>query len=225
MRSSATPPAGTQCADVAYADDTALLSNDIQRLQYSLDRLIMRAQMYGLEPNWGKTVHLQIRHNSDIFTPQGAPVKVVSSAVYLGSLLREDGNTGASIARRVGEARGAFESLKTVWKHANITRQRKLYLFNACVVTKLTYSLEALCLRQADRDKIDAFQAQCLRKIFGVPHSMISRVSNEAVRNMSRHHKISSRVLYNQLVYFDKLASASDTNLLRSYVCQKGSSA
>eukprot|EP00959_Pyramimonas_sp_CCMP1952_P227866 4764695-Pyramimonas_sp.AAC.1 len=69
--------------------------------------------MYCLEPNRGETVRLQIRHTSDIFTPQGALVKVVSSAVYLGSLLLEDGNAGASIAWKVGEACGAFESLKT----------------------------------------------------------------------------------------------------------------
>eukprot|EP00959_Pyramimonas_sp_CCMP1952_P372708 7804671-Pyramimonas_sp.AAC.1 len=42
-------------ADVAYADDTALVSNDVARLQFSLDRLIFRARMYGLEPNWDKT--------------------------------------------------------------------------------------------------------------------------------------------------------------------------
>ena len=180
--------------------------------------------MYGLEPNWEKTLHLQIRHNGDIFTPQGTPVKVVTSAVYLGSLLRADGRTGASTARRIGEARATFDSLKTVWKHANITRQRKLYIFNACVATKLTYSLEALCLRQADRDKLDAFQAQCLRKIFGIPRSMFSHVSNEAVRTISRQSWISLHVLSSQLVYFDKLKMAPNTSLVRSFVFQNESS-
>eukprot|EP00959_Pyramimonas_sp_CCMP1952_P122461 2560078-Pyramimonas_sp.AAC.1 len=73
--------------------------------------------------------------------PQGAPVKVVSSAVYLGRLLRAEGSTGASIAGRVGEARGAFDFLWIVWKRANITRQRKLDLFNACAVMKIDIQL------------------------------------------------------------------------------------
>eukprot|EP00959_Pyramimonas_sp_CCMP1952_P208850 4368503-Pyramimonas_sp.AAC.1 len=185
------PPAGTQCADVAPANHAS-------------------SSVRPGAPRWGKTVHMQIRHTSDAFTPQGAPVKIVSSAVYLGGLLREDEDTGASVARRVGEARGAFESWKTVWKHASITRQWNLYLFSARVVTQLTHSLEALCLRQTDRDKINAFQAHRLRKRSGVPHSMISRVSNEAVRNMSRQRKISLRVLYNQLIMADEGEAARD---------------
>ena len=69
------------CSDVAYADDTALVSNDMDRLQFFLDRLIFRARMYGLEPNWDKTVHLRIRHDMDIHTPQGMPLKTVTSTV------------------------------------------------------------------------------------------------------------------------------------------------
>ena len=110
------------CSDVAYADDTALVSNDMDRLQFFLDRLIFRARMYGLEPNWDKTVHLRIRHDMDIRTPQGMPLKTVTSAVYLGSLLRADGKTGASVARRVGEARASFDALQAVWRHANIRK-------------------------------------------------------------------------------------------------------
>ena len=46
-------------ADIAYADDTALVSDNIQRLQFTLERLIVRAVMYGLTLNLDKTVQVK----------------------------------------------------------------------------------------------------------------------------------------------------------------------
>eukprot|EP00959_Pyramimonas_sp_CCMP1952_P315280 6598823-Pyramimonas_sp.AAC.1 len=53
-------------ANIEHADDTAVISDNIPHLQYVLERLLHRAGMYGLGPNWSKTVHLQIRHNVDV---------------------------------------------------------------------------------------------------------------------------------------------------------------
>ena len=102
------PPTGIN-VDIEYADDTALISDNIPRLQVVLERLLYRASMYGLEPNWSKTVHLQVRHNVNVVTPQGAIIKPENSAIYLDSVLKADGSTGASIARRLGEAAAAFK--------------------------------------------------------------------------------------------------------------------
>ena len=180
--------------------------------------------MYGLEPNWDKTVHLRIRRDMDIRTPQGMPLKTVTSAVYLGSLLRADGKTGASVARRVGEARASFDALQAVWRHANISRARKVNLFSACVVSKLTYSLETLCLHTADRVKIDAFQAQCLRKIFNIAHSMISHVSNAEVRRRANQQCLSQQLLARQLFYYGELSALPSESLPRQSVFQSGTS-
>ena len=202
---------GRTCLDVAYADDTALISDDIPRLQLFLRTLVLHAWKYGLEPNWGKTVHLQVRHAAPVLTSTGDPVEPTSSALYLGGLLNADCNAGASLARRLGEARGALDKLSLVWSHANISQRRKIQLFNACVISKLTYSIEALCLRKAERDKLDAFQAQCLRKILKIPHSMISHVSNESVRQQARQHRLSSHILMKQLDLFGKLGGMPDS--------------
>ena len=70
--------------------------------------------MYGLEPNLSKTVRLQGSHNLNGFTPQGLLIKPVNSAIYLGSLLKADEYAGASIARRLGEASAAFDTLQRV---------------------------------------------------------------------------------------------------------------
>ena len=211
------------CSDITYADDTALVSDDLSLLQLTLNCLINKAALYGLEPNWDKTLHLQIRHNEAILMPSGDAVKPVDSATYLGSLLSADGWTKSSVARRTGEARSVLDKLQTVWRHANITRKRKLDLFNACVVSKLLYSLETLCLRQADRDRLDAFQAQALRKIMGIPHSMLSHVSNQEVRRLSRQRPLSQTILFRQLSMFGRISAMPDDSVLRDAVFKPGS--
>ena len=100
-----------------------------------------------------------------------------------------------------------------VWRRANITRRRKLALFDSCVISKLTYCLEAFCLRKADRDKIDAFQAICYRKILNIPHSMISHISNEEVRNRANSPRLSQLLLFRQLLLFGRISAMPNTAL------------
>ena len=90
--------------------------------------------------------------------------------------------------------------------------------FNACVVSKLLYSLETLCLRKADQAGVDAFQAQSLRKIFKIPHSMFSHISNQEVRRIAGEYRLSQTVLYRQLCYFGKIARATEESELRSLI-------
>ncbi|CAK0837824.1 unnamed protein product, partial [Prorocentrum cordatum] len=113
--------------------------------------------------------------------PPGAPA---SGGAGGAPKLWEPGGFDARVAEtqgsagRIGKARAAFHTLKLVWRHATIPRRRKLMLFRAYNITKLTYGIETLCLKRADQDKLDAFQEKCLRQVLGIPHSMVSRVTN-----------------------------------------------
>ena len=97
--------------DVSYADDTLIVGKSAEQLQQYLHALIKTAGVYGLQPNWDKTLHLRVGHENDIFVPEGGPVKTASQAVYLGSLLTTTGSSSRSVGRRIGEATSAFSSL------------------------------------------------------------------------------------------------------------------
>ena len=206
------------CSDITYADDVALASSTPALLQVKLHALISKALLYGLEPNWTKTVHLPVRHAETIMMPDGMPLKEVETAVYLGSLLTTRGSTKTVIARRIGEAKGVLKDLQAVWRHANLTKRRKLEIFNACVVSKLLYSLETLSFRAADWSRIDAFHAQSLRKITGIPHSMLSHISNAEVWRISAQRQLSKTLLCRQLLLFGKIAGMPDESCMRSAV-------
>ena len=200
--------------DITYADDTLLVSMDPLRLQCFLTTLTEVAETYGLKPNLAKTKHMRIGHSEDV-TVSGVTLEVVQQAVYLGSLITSSGLAAPSLARRIGEARRTFETLDAVWKHANMTRHRKVMLYRSCILARLAYSMECETLRAADYSRLDAFNCRRLRKFLGIPHSMISRVSNREVLSQAGLPAFSRKIKERQLLLFGRLAMMPSSSCVR----------
>ena len=148
--------------------------------------------------------------------PDGQPMKTVDSAMYLGTLVNNKGDTKMTLTYRIGEAYKTFDNLKSVWKHANLPVLRKLIIFKACVVSKLLYSLEVTCTRQADNTRIDAFYTKCLRQVLSIPHPMVSHVSNVEVLSRAGEIRLSLQLLKAQMLFYGRVANMSDTSIQRA---------
>ena len=104
-----------------------------------------------------------------------------------------------------GEAKIVFRSLKRVWRHAGLSRHRKLQIYKACVVSKLLYNLSTLWLTDTHMNSIGTFHYRCLRSIANIPTTWgamqigIPRTSNEAVRDMLGETLLSDEVRLHQL--------------------------
>ena len=72
----------------------------------------------------------------------GSIIRCSLLIIHLGGMLAQDGRVGAEVARRIGIAFVDLNLLERVWSHANISQTRKVQIFNACIVSKLAYSLE-----------------------------------------------------------------------------------
>ena len=96
-------------------------------------------------------------------------------------------------------------------------------IYNACVLGKLLYSLETLSLRAADLARLDAFHAQTLRRICGIPHSMFSHISGAAVWRMSAQRQLRKTLLYRQLLLYGRIAGMPDNSVMRSIILKPGS--
>lgn len=104
-----------------------------------------------------------------------------------------------------------------------MTRNRKKHIYEACVLPKLLYSLETLWFTKAERSRIDGFHVRCLRQIYGIAHSFVSRVSNKSVLATASALPLSNLLLQRQLHLFRKIACMSDDNPVRGSVLQPGS--
>ena len=141
----------------------------------------------------------------------------------MGSLLCSDGTSDSELNRRLGAARDTFSKLCRVWGHTNIPVQRKLEIYSACILSKLTYNLHALALNIAEQRKLDAFHARCLRKILRIPMSFLSKVSNESVLQQASTKKLSKIILQRQLDLLHRLALRSGSDIMRQSVFKQGS--
>ena len=165
---------------------------------------------------------LPVRATAEIHTPTGDKVQCRGSMVYLGSSLAADGHIGCELNRRLGAANADFLKLQRVWRHAQLSIQRKLAIFDACICSKLSYGLSTACLTQVERRRLDGFHARCLRKLFRIAPSYFSRISNDTVRQRARRRPMSQQLLQAQCLYFGELARRNSNDPTRSAIFKTG---
>ena len=80
-----------------------------------------------------------------------------------------------------------------------------MQLYQACVVSKLMYGLQSIWLNKVYRCKLDGFHCRCLRKIAGIAHSYISRITNKEVLQTTGSAPLQNMLLRQQLQYYGGL--------------------
>ena len=125
--------------------------------------------------------------------------------MYLGGLISCDGRCARELSRRIGEGHSVFKILDKLWAHSDINLTRKVLIFNACVLSKVLYSLESVWLLKADRMRLNAFQCYCMRRIFHIPPSFISRISNADVLGRAGVQPLSTLIENRQRQLFHKI--------------------
>ena len=214
---------GLQVDELVYADDTLLVGIEQPHVAAYMEAIRAAGQNYGLAFNWRKLEVMPIRCEALFHQPDGTQIGEKDSLVYLGSLLDKAGNIGSELNRRLGAAQADFKQLSKIWRHTCLSLQKKLEIFESCVVSKLLYCLHTAWLNVADLRKIDAFHAQALRSISNTPHSYVSRVSNKIVLEKCGQPKLSSKLHYRQLTLMHKIARLPDEDVTRQILFKPSS--
>ena len=212
-------PAFVVTRDLLYADDTALLSGSQTNLQKLLHAVVVEGAKYGLELNWEKTFQMNVNTDESIYRPGGSALQQKDELIYLGGMISSDSCVSRELNRRLGEGRSLFNILKRFWSHANLTMQRKLRVFNACITSKVMYALDSAWFLKVDRTRLDAFQCACLRRILKIPPSYISRITNAEVLRRSSQTKFSCLLESRQKHLYQKIQMMPASALMRKLVC------
>ena len=210
-------------AELLYADDTLLLSVSADSLQVFLASVSKAGAEYGLKLHFGKFQFLQVRADTVVRSPDLSPIVPEPDILYLGSLVSDDGRITRELSRRLGMANGDFRALARVWRHSTLGRQRRLELFKALVVSKLLYGLPAAWLNTSERRRLNGFHNRCLRVIWGIKPSFVSRVSNASVLATTGQPLLSDTLLKRQLLLFGRVARLSDDSVMRAATFCPGS--
>ena len=134
----------------------------------------------------------------------GETVEAVSDFIFLGSKITSDGDCSHEIKRRLLLGRKVITKLDSILKSRDITLPTKVHLIKAMVYPVVMYGCESWTVKEAECQKIDAFELWCWRRLLRVPWT--ARRSNHSIlKEMSPGCSLEGLMLKLKLQYFGHL--------------------
>ena len=95
--------------------------------------------------------------------------EIVSDLIFLGSKITADGDCSHEIKRRLLLGRKVMTNLDSTLKSRDITLPTKVHLVKAVIFPVVMYGCESWTVKKAERQRIDAFELWCWRRLLRVP--------------------------------------------------------
>ena len=128
----------------------------------------------------------------------------------MGSKITADGNCSHEIKRRLLLGRKALTNLDSVLKSRDITLPTKVHLVNVTVFPVVIYRCESWTIKEAESQRIDAFELWCWRRLLRVPWT--ARRSNQSIlKETSHEYSLEGLMLKLKLQYFGHLMQRTDS--------------
>ena len=99
----------------------------------------------------------------------GEAVETVADFIFGGSKITADGDCSYEIKRRFLLGRKIMTNLDSIFKSRDITLPNKVHLVKAMVFPVVRYGCESWTVKKAERQRIDAFELWCWRRLLRVP--------------------------------------------------------
>ena len=109
----------------------------------------------------------------------GETVETVTDFIFLGSKITADGDCSHEIKRCVFFGRKAMTDLDSILKSRDITLPTKVRLVKAMIFPVVMYGCESWTIKNAEHQRIDAFELWCWRRLLRVPWT--ARRSNQSI--------------------------------------------
>ena len=109
----------------------------------------------------------------------GETVETLSDFIFLGSKITAYGDCSHEIKRCLHLGRKAITNLDSILKSKDITLPTKVCLVKAMVFPGVMYGCEIWTTKKAERQRIDAFELWCWRRLLRVPWT--ARRSNQSI--------------------------------------------
>ena len=160
--------AGRNVNNLRYTDNTTLMAKSKEELKSLLMKVKEESENVGLKLYVQKT---KIMASSPITSWQidGETMETVKDFISLGSKITADGDCSHEIKRRLLPGRKVMTNLDSILKNRAITLPTKVHLVKAMVFPVVMYGCEIWTVKKAERQRIDAFELWCWRRLLRVP--------------------------------------------------------
>ena len=113
----------------------------------------------------------------------GETVETVSDFILGSSKITADGDCSQEIKRHLLVGRKVMINLDSIFKSRDVTLPNKVHLVKAMVFPVVMYGYESWTVKKAERQRIDAFELWCWRRLLRVPWT--ARRSNQSILRRS----------------------------------------
>ena len=149
--------AGRNINNLRYADDTTLMAESEEELKILLRKVKVESEKVDLKHKIQKT---KIMASGPITSWQidGETVETVSDFIFVGSKITADGDCSHEIKRCLLFGGKVMTNLDSILKSRDITLSTKVHLVKAMVFPVVMYGCESWTVKQAERQRTDAFE-------------------------------------------------------------------
>ena len=139
-----------------------------KELKSPLMKVKEESEKVGLKVNIQKT---KIMASGPITSWQidGETVEAVADSIFGGSKITADGDCSHEIKRRLLLGRKVMTNLESILKSRDNTWSTKVCLVKAMVFPVVMYGCESWTIKKAERQRINAFELWCWRRLLRVP--------------------------------------------------------
>ena len=199
--------AGRNISNLRYSDDTTLMVESEEELR-SLLMKVKQSEKAGLKLSIQKT---KLMTSSPITSWQidGETMETVRDFTFLGSKITAAGDCSHGIQRHLLLGRKAMTNLDSILRGRDITLPTTVHLVKAMVFTVVMYGCESWTIKKAERQRMDAFELWCWRRLLRVLWT--SRRSNKSVlKEISPEYSLEGLMLKLKLQSFSHLMRRSN---------------
>ena len=195
--------------NLRYADDTTLMAESEEKLKILLMKVKEESEKVGLKLNIQET---KIMASGPITSWEidRETVETVSDFILGGCKITADGDCSHETKRRLLLGRKVLTNLDSILKCRDITLPTKVHLVKAIVSPVVMYGCESWTVKKAERQRIDAFEQWCWRRLFRVPWT--ARKSNQSIlKEINPGISLEGMMLKLKLQYFGHLMRRVDS--------------
>jgi len=140
----------------------------------------------------------------------GETMETVTDFIFLGSKITADGDCNHKTKRCLLLGRKAMINLDSILKSRDVTLPIKVQRVKAMVFPVVMYGYESWTIKKAERQRIDAFQLWCWKRLLRVPWT--ARRSNQSIlKEIYPKYSLEGLMLKLKLQYFGHLMQRADS--------------
>ena len=194
--------------NLRYADDTTLMAESEEELKSLLTKMKEESEKVGLKLNIQKSKIMASGHITS-WEIDRETVETVKDFIFWSSKITADGDCSHEIKRRLLLGRKVMTNQDSMLKSRDITLPTTVRLVKAMVFLVVVYGCENWTVKKAERQKIDAFELWCWRRLLRIP--WIARRSNQSIlKEISPGCSLEGLMLKLKLQYFGHLMRRVD---------------